>query len=144
MILRVPGCLTLLVLGSILAAQEEVPYRLKVSARLEALQPAVSSETDQWEEGAEKVLVEGTPIRFRLERQDLSIAFRITPFPQNGRFLMIIQVDARRRSEEGRFVGLMSTVQTITMEPEVPVLFYPFGKSDQGRSLALELHVLSP
>lgn len=144
MTFRVSSCFTLLVLGSLLAAQEELPYRLKVMARLESLQSASLDVENPWEEGTERKLVEGSPIRFRLERQDLSIVFRITPYPQNERFLMIIQVDARRRSEDGRFVGLMSTVQSISMEPDTPVLFYPFGKATQGKTLALELNVVSP
>lgn len=134
----------LVVLGSVLYSQEEGSYRLRVLARIEPTAQSEASAEEVWEEGSERVLGDGVPLRFRLERPNLSIQVRITPYVHGERFLMIVQVDARRRSGEGRYVGVMNTVQTIPMELDTPVVFYPFGKASGGRTLALELNVSRP
>jgi len=114
---------------------------MNMLVRLEPLSSLENSSNKPWEEGIERVLSEGVPIRFKLEKENLVISFRVIPYFQQHRSLMILQVDARRKNERGEFVAIMSTIQTIPMELDVPVLFYPFGKTGGSHALALEFYV---
>jgi len=126
-----------------LHAQESPPeLRLDVMVRLGNPSPKVGLQESIWEETATRKLENGRPIVLRLEKNNLLILTSFTPYLQpDARILVVIQAEARRVDDSGLFRGVSSTLQTVIVSLDEPMIFFPFGRREGENSLALEFAV---
>lgn len=125
------------------AQEEETSLSLNVMARLGHHDGQTLVGEADWQASASRKVENGRPVSLLLEKPNLQINTRFTPYLQDGgKVLVVVQTEARRVDDEGRFRGVFSTVQTATVGVDEPMLFFPFGKREGEASLALEFMVV--
>ncbi|WP_461255291.1 hypothetical protein [Treponema sp. R80B11-R83G3] len=102
---------------------------------------ALENEEVIWNDSHQKITIPGTPVGIRLVGSNIIVAVQFTPFiRRNGNVLVAQGQIWIKDSEKG--VSYYTSIQTIPMEFNEPIYFFPLGASPQlNSSIEIKLTV---
>jgi len=114
------------------ASNEMTPGRsqtliLDINAR------ALENENVIWDESHQKITIPGTPVGIRLVGSNIVVAVQFTPFISRRGKVMVAQGQIWVNDPQ-RGVNYYTSIQTIPIEFNEPIYFFPLGTSSQSSS----------
>jgi len=94
---------------------------------------ALENEEVIWEQSNQKVTIPGTPVGIRLVGSNIIVAVQFTPFIRRSGSVMVAQGQIWINDPE-KGVCYYTSIQTIPMEFNEPIYFFPLGTSSQSNS----------
>jgi hypothetical protein len=91
---------------------------------------ALENEEVIWDESHQKITISGTPVGIRLVGANIIVAVQFTPFIRRNGSVMVAQGQIWINDPE-RGVSYYTSIQTIPMEFDEPIYFFPLGTSPQ-------------
>jgi hypothetical protein len=102
---------------------------------------ALENEEVIWDESHQKITIPGTPVGIRLVGSNIIVAVQFTPFISRHGRIMVAQGQIWINDSE-RGVSYYTSIQTIPMEFNEPIYFFPLGASSQlNSSIEIKLTV---
>ncbi|MDR2730167.1 MAG: hypothetical protein LBB81_04635 [Treponema sp.] len=102
---------------------------------------AMENEEVIWDESHQKITIPGTPVGIRLVGSNIIVAVQFTPFIRRNGSVMVAQGQIWINDPE-RGVSYYTLIQTIPMEFNEPIYFFPLGTSSQlNSSIEIKLTV---
>jgi len=94
-----------------------------------------------WNDSHQKITIPGTPVGIRLVGSNIIVAVQFTPFIRRSGSVLVAQGQIWiKDSEKG--VSYYTSIQTIPMEFNEPIYFFPLGTSPQlNSSIEIKLTV---
>jgi hypothetical protein len=86
-----------------------------------------------WDESHQKVAIPGSPVGIRLVGSNIVVAVQFTPFIRHHGNVMVAQGQIWINDSE-RGISYYTSIQTIPMEFNEPIYFFPLGTSPQLNS----------
>jgi len=94
-----------------------------------------------WDESNQKITIPGTPVGIRLVGSNIIVVMQFTPFIRRSGSVMVAQGQIWITDPE-KGVSYYTSIQTIPMEFNEPIYFFPLGTSSQlNSSLEIRLTV---
>ena len=94
-----------------------------------------------WDESNQKITIPGTPVSLRLVGSNVIVVMQFTPFIRRSGSVMVAQGQIWITDPE-KGVSYYTSIQTIPMEFNEPIYFFPLGTSSQlNSSLEIKLTV---
>ena len=94
-----------------------------------------------WDESNQKITIPGTPVSLRLVGSNVIVVMQFTPFIRRSGSVMVAQGQIWITDPE-KGVSYYTSIQTIPMEFNEPIYFFPLGTSSQlNSSLEIRLAV---
>ena len=94
-----------------------------------------------WDESNQKITIPGTPVSLRLVGSNVIVVMQFTPFIRRSGSVMVAQGQIWITDPE-KGVSYYTSIQTIPMEFNEPIYFFPLGTSSQlNSSLEIRLNV---
>ncbi|WP_461246015.1 hypothetical protein [Treponema sp. R6D11] len=94
-----------------------------------------------WDESNQKITIPGTPVGIRLVGSNIIVVMQFTPFIRRSGSVMVAQGQIWITDPE-KGVSYYTSIQTIPMEFNEPIYFFPLGTSSQlNSSLEIKLTV---
>lgn len=135
--------------GARLAAQSQpqtldVPEALKGKALTVSINAYVlqNGTTVAWQQQGLRYTVPGTPVAFRLVGSNVVIAIQVTPYEnEKGGAILVTQGQVWVKGEGGE-ISYRTTLESVLVRYGEKVLFFPLGRSPDGRApICIELSV---
>jgi hypothetical protein len=102
---------------------------------------ALENEEVIWDESHQKITMPGSPVGIRLVGSNIIVAVQFTPFIRRTGSVMVAQGQIWINDPE-RGVSYYTSIQTIPMEFNEPIYFFPLGTSPQlNSSIEIKLTV---
>jgi len=102
---------------------------------------ALENEEVIWEQSHQKIAIPGSPVFIRLVGSNIIVAMQFTPFIRRSGSVMVAQGQIWINDSE-RGVSYYTSIQTIPMEFNEPIYFFPLGTSPQlNSSIEIKLTV---
>jgi len=93
-----------------------------------------------WSESHQKVTIPGTPVGIQLVGSNLVVAVQFTPFIRRTGNVIVAQVQIGiKDSDQG--IRYYTSIQTIPIEYDETVYFFPLGQSNETSSIEITLKV---
>jgi hypothetical protein len=94
-----------------------------------------------WDESNQKITIPGTPVSLRLVGSNVIVVMQFTPFIRRSGSVLVAQGQIWITDPE-KGVSYYTSIQTIPMEFNEPIYFFPLGTSSQlNTSLEIKLTV---
>jgi len=102
---------------------------------------ALENEEVIWNDFHQRITIPGTPVGIRLVGSNIIVAVQFTPFIRRSGSVLVAQGQIWiKDSEKG--VSYYTSIQTIPMEFNEPIYFFPLGKSSElNSSIEIKLTV---
>ncbi|GBU29047.1 hypothetical protein R84B8_02609 [Treponema sp. R8-4-B8] len=94
---------------------------------------ALENEEVIWTDSHQKITIPGTPVGIRLVGSNIIVAVQFTPFIRRNGNVMVAQGQIWINDPE-KGVSYYTSIQTIPMEFNEPIYFFPLGASPQSNS----------
>jgi len=102
---------------------------------------ALENEEVIWDESLEKITIPGTPVSLRIVGSNIIVAAQFTPFIRRKESVLVAQGQIWINDPD-KGVSYYTSIQTIPMEFNEPIYFFPLGTSSQlNSSLEIRLTV---
>jgi hypothetical protein len=102
---------------------------------------ALENEEVIWNDSHQKITIPGTPVSIRLVGSNIIVAVQFTPFIRRNGNVMVAQGQIWINDPE-KGVSYYTSIQTIPMEFNEPIYFFPLGASSQlNSSIEIKLTV---
>jgi len=102
---------------------------------------ALENEEVIWNDFHQKITIPGTPVGIRLVGSNIIVAVQFTPFIRRSGSVLIAQGQIWIKDPE-KGVSYYTSIQTIPMEFNEPIYFFPLGASPQfSSSIEIKLTV---
>lgn len=122
----------------------DVPEALKGKALTVSINAYVlqSGSTVAWQQQGLRYTVPGTPVAFRLVGSNVVIAIQVTPYEnEKGGAILVTQGQVWVKGEGGE-ISYRTTLESVLVRYGEKVLFFPLGRSPDGRApICVELSV---
>ncbi len=89
---------------------------------------ALENEEVIWDESHEKITIPGTPVGLRLVGSNIIVVVQFTPFIRRSGSVLVAQGQIWVNDPE-KGVSYYTSIQTIPMDFNEPIYFFPLGKS---------------
>jgi hypothetical protein len=123
--------------GSTGAASTEMTPELRRRALVLDINARVLNEqTVIWNESHQKITMPGSPVSIRLIGANVIVAVQFTPFIRRHGSVLVAQGQIWISNPESG-AGYYTSIQTIPMEFDEPIVFFPLGTSGQSNSSQL-------
>jgi len=109
------------------------PEFIRQSLVLDIDARALENEEVIWEQSNQKITIPGTPVVIRLVGSNIIVAVQFTPFIRRSGSVMVAQGQIWINDPE-KGVCYYTSIQTIPMEFNEPIYFFPLGTSPQSNS----------
>lgn len=140
-------CAALFLGGARFSAQAQaldVPEALKGKALTVSINAYVlqGGSTVAWQQQGLRYTVPGTPVAFRLVGSNVVIAIQVTPYEnEKGGAILVTQGQVWVKGEGGE-ISYRTTLESVLVRYGEKVLFFPLGRSPDGRApIFIELSV---
>jgi hypothetical protein len=100
---------------------------------------ALENEEVIWDESNQKITIPGTPVGIRLVGSNIIVTVQFTPFIRRKGNVLVAQGQIWINDPE-KGVSYYTSIQTIPMEFDEPIYFFPLGDSSQS-SIEIKLTV---
>ena len=93
-----------------------------------------------WSESHKKITIPGTPVGIQLLGSNLAVAVQFTPFIRRHGSVLVAQVQIGINNPDSG-LNLYTSIQTIPIEFNEPVYFFPLGQAEGSSSIEILLTV---
>jgi hypothetical protein len=123
-------------LEEVLPALKDQAIVLDISARV-----VEQNQVEIWNEGSQKVTSPGRPVGIKLVGANVVVAVQFTPyFRRRGQGFIVAQgqiwIDI-----PGRGISYQTTMQTIPLEFDEPIYFFPLGSAAENSEARIEIRL---
>jgi hypothetical protein len=101
---------------------------------------ALENEEVIWDESTQKITIPGTPVGIRLVGSNIIVAVQFTPFVRRTGSVMVAQGQIWVNDPQTG-ISYYTSIQTIPMEFNEPIYFFPLGASQLNSSIEIKLTV---
>jgi hypothetical protein len=102
---------------------------------------ALENEEIIWNDSHQKITIPGTPVGIRLVGSNIIVAVQFTPFIRRNGSVLVAQGQIWIKDPE-KGVSYYTSIQTIPIEFNEPIYFFPLGKSSElNSSIEIKLTV---
>jgi len=101
---------------------------LDINARVLEKEEVISDESNQ------KITIPGTPVGIRFVGSNIIVVMQFTPFVRRSGNVLVAQGQIWITEPEERGVNYYTFIQSIPIEFNEPIYFFPLGKSSQSTS----------
>jgi len=93
-----------------------------------------------WNETHQKITIPGTPVELQLVGSNVAVKVQFTPFIRRHGNVLVAQGQIWINNPDNR-VSYYTSIQTIPMEFNEPIYFFPLGQSEEASSIEIILTV---
>ena len=93
-----------------------------------------------WNETHQKITIPGTPVGIQLVGSNLVLAVQFTPFLRRHGHVLVAQVQIGI-NDPAAGVNYYTSIQTIPVEFNEPVYFFPLGQSGEASSIEITITI---
>jgi len=93
-----------------------------------------------WSESHQKITIPGTPVGIQLVGSNVVVAVQFTPFIRRNNSVLVAQVQLGIKDPD-HGISYHTSIQTIPIEFNEPILFFPLGQTGESSIIEIILTV---